>query len=326
MLKLAHSFTPTPAIQKLLNELQALSIAASIIPIPKQKIEYLRGQTRLTSALFSARIEGNKLTPDSYDTTPHNLEKLEVTNLYSTYNWLYSQSSFMPINPTLIKLLHQKSMNNLRSDAGQFRTEQSAIFNEYGVAVYLTPPSQDINALIDLWLSNPLESITDALISHFQFEKIHPFLDGNGRIGRLILTQHMRSLGLDFHGLISLEKSIEESRSTYYYYLQNSGSDLTSWVEYLLTVVNKSATLALEKMKDSQDVGANKHRLLPRRQEILLTIQDHSPCSFDFIHRRFMGVPPSTLRHDLLMLQKQSLIEKLGSTRGARYSSTSLPE
>lgn len=326
MLKLDHAFTATPTIQKLLTKLQALSYAANLISVSNDNLEYLRGQSRLTSALFSAKIEGNKITPDSYDTTPPNLEKLEITNLYSTYNWLYSMPSTIPIDIPLIKLLHKKSMNNLRSDAGQFRVEQSAIFNEYGVAVYLTPPAQEIVPLMELWLSKPPQSITDVLMSHFQFEKIHPFLDGNGRIGRLLLTQHLRSLGLDFHGLISFEKSIEESRSTYYYHLQNSGSDLTSWIEYLLTEVNKSASLALEKINQPKSVDKKKHRLLPRRQEILLIIQDHSPCSFDFIRRRFMAIPSSTLRYDLLQLQKQHLIEKLGNTRGALYSSTELPE
>ncbi|MFH2019354.1 MAG: hypothetical protein ABII80_01970 [bacterium] len=61
--------------------------------------------------------------------------------------------------------------------------------------------------------------------------------------------------------------------------------------------------------------------LLPRRQELLAIIKDHSPCSFDFLHRRFFSIPPSTLRYDLLSLQKYGYIKKLGVTRGALYSS-----
>lgn len=60
-------------------------------------------------------------------------------------------------------------------------------------------------------------------------------------------------------------------------------------------------------------------KLLPRRLEILLTIRDHSPCSLDFLQRNFMGTPGSTLRYDLLKLQRAGLIQKLGVTRGALY-------
>ncbi len=60
--------------------------------------------------------------------------------------------------------------------------------------------------------------------------------------------------------------------------------------------------------------------LLPKRKEILNTIREHKQVSFDFIHRRFLSVSPSTLRYDLRQLTKQNLIKKLGVTRGALYS------
>lgn len=326
MLKLNHTFTPTLAIEKLLTELQAQKIAASIIPVRSETLANLRRNSRLSSALFSARIEGNKLNLDSYKNSPPNLEKLEISNLFETYNWLYAEPLDLPVDISYIKAVHKMSMHNLRSDSGHFRTEQSAIFNEAGVAIYLTPPVGDINPLVESWISNTPTSIVDALILHFQFEKIHPFLDGNGRVGRVLLTKHLRTLGLDFHGLLSIEKSIEESRSTYYYHLENSTRDLTSWIEYLLNIITKSATTALQQMSQRNVDSSHEQKLLPRRQEILSTIQDHSPCSLDFIQRRFMGIPASTLRYDLLQLQKSGLIKKLGETRGALYSSTSLPE
>jgi predicted transcriptional regulator len=59
--------------------------------------------------------------------------------------------------------------------------------------------------------------------------------------------------------------------------------------------------------------------LLPRRREIYLVIKDHHEVSFDFIRRRFMIVPVSTLHYDLSQLMKQGLIEKIGVTKGALY-------
>ena len=60
--------------------------------------------------------------------------------------------------------------------------------------------------------------------------------------------------------------------------------------------------------------------LLPKRREILNTIREHKQVSFDFIRRRFLAIPASTLRYDLRQLAKQNLIKKLGVTRGAVYS------
>lgn len=59
--------------------------------------------------------------------------------------------------------------------------------------------------------------------------------------------------------------------------------------------------------------------LLPRRKEILEIIKDHPFCSFDFIFRRFSAVNPKTLHYDLLRLQKEGFIQKVGKTRGSRY-------
>jgi len=61
-------------------------------------------------------------------------------------------------------------------------------------------------------------------------------------------------------------------------------------------------------------------RLLPRRKEILETIKDHKTVSFDFIRRRFVNVPDSTLHYELQQLIKHGFIKKLGVSRGALYS------
>lgn len=314
---LNQTFTLTPTIQALLNTLAGQKTAFSLIPVKTEIILNLRRKSLLNSALYSARIEG--ITDNT------NLDKLSIQNLETAYTWLYLQKNNFRVDSDLIKLFHTKSMHNLRSDAGQYRTEQSAIFNSAGIAIYLTPPPQEIKSLLETWQKLTIESsyhpLVQALISHYQFEKIHPFLDGNGRIGRLVLTQMLRQIDYDFGGLLILEEAIDNTRDAYYYHLQNNGSDVTGFVEYFLTIMTDSATKVLSKITQSP-VTNNPSNLLPRRQELVDTITDHSPCSFDFLHRRFVAIPASTLRYDLLQLQKAHLITKLGTTRGALYSVT----
>lgn len=128
----------------------------------------------------------------------------------------------------------------------------------------------------------------------------------------------LRQSGYDFAGLLALEEGIDKTRADYYYHLQNESKDLTGFVEYFLTLMTDSASRALTKITTSPPTS----HLLPRRQELLNIISDHSPCSFDFLQRNFMGTSASTIRYDLLQLQKIGLIQKLGVTRGALYSAS----
>jgi Fic family protein len=167
---LNQTFTLAPTIQALLNTLAGQKTAFSLIPVKTEIILNLRRKSLLNSALYSARIEG---ITDNTD-----LDKLSIQNLESTYTWLYGQKGNLQLDSDLIKLFHTKSMHNLRSDAGQYRTEQSAIFNSDGIAVYLTPPPQEIKSLLEQWQLQRTD-LCKIIISHYQFEKIHPFIDGN---------------------------------------------------------------------------------------------------------------------------------------------------
>ena len=310
-------YTLTPKIQSLLNTLEGQRTAFTLIPVKPELTLHLRRHSLLNSALYSAKIEGIEDDTD--------LNRLGIQNLEHTYGWLYNQPKDLGLDSTTIKTLHAKSLNNLRSDAGVFRTEQSAIFNSAGVAIYLTPPPQEIKSLLEIWTSLTSNSsnhpLVQAIISHYQFEKIHPFLDGNGRVGRLVLTQQLRQDNYDFGGLLILEESINNTRDDYYYHLQNEKRNLTGFIEYFLELISNSAATALQKITQPGSLDTFTG-LLPRRQELLNIIKDHQVVSFDFLHRRFIGTPQSTLRFDLLSLQKGGHIKKLGVTRGALYSAS----
>lgn len=314
---LNQTFVLTPIIQSLLNTIEGQLTAFSLIPVKPELVLNFRRHSLLSSARFSARIEGIVSSSDKQN-------KLAIQNLAKTYTWLYHEPSNREIDVDFIKLLHGLSHHNLSGDAGQFRTEQSAIFNAAGIAIYLTPPPQEIRSLLTTWQKqinqSKQHSVVQAIISHYQFEKIHPFLDGNGRVGRLVLTQQLRSAEFDFEGMLVLEEQIDATRDEYYYHLQNESKDVTPFIEYFLTILTESASHVLYKITRTPEADVRLH-LLPRRQELLDIITDHSPCSFDFLRRRFMAIPPSTLRYDLLSLQKSGHIKKLGNTRGALYSS-----
>src|SRR3990172_3615788 len=192
---LKHKYKETEEIRKLLNEIEALKIVFETIkPLPHVE-ENIRRESILKSAVYSARIEGNPLRLEDIKTgsispSSKNISQLEVFNLHRAHNFVYSKDAPKKMNLQLIKDLHHLVMKNISTNAGNFRTDPWGIFNPAGITVYLAPAHFNIPKLMSEYITlikncknnTPVKSA----ISQFMFEKIHPFADGNGRVGRLI--------------------------------------------------------------------------------------------------------------------------------------------
>ncbi|MCX6816803.1 MAG: Fic family protein [Candidatus Beckwithbacteria bacterium] len=309
-------------MKQLLQELEALRFAFKLIKPPAVVVENIRRESLLKSSLYSAKIEGNQL---SYETIKTNLNnktkaKLEVFNLLTAYKYVYSKKAQKKISLSLIKDLHLKTMKNLMPHPGEFRHEASAIFNQAGVAIYLTPPPTEIidrlNRLIKQLNQSPEQTLIKAVMTHFWFEKIHPFIDGNGRVGRLLTAAIMNQGGFGFNGLVSIEEAINDKKDVYYQAL-NETKNYQHLTEFLLNLYLEQGKKVFTKLTQPQ---TEEESTLPlRRQEILNILKDHPYASFDFIQRRFLSINPKTLHYDLKKLQEQKLVIKIGSTRGAVY-------
>jgi DNA-binding transcriptional ArsR family regulator len=156
-------------------------------------------------------------------------------------------------------------------------------------------------------------------VAHIWFEKVHPFLDGNGRIGRLLSSYILKKGGYDFSGLVPFEQYLDEHRDDYYSYLGRDSQDVTEFVEYYLAALRSQAKVSLKAAYDGVKPDKYAH-LLPRRSEIMHILEDHKVISFDFLCRRFRAVPTRTLHNDLMQLTRAGLVQKMGSTRGVLYS------
>lgn len=286
----------------------------------------LRRSALLKSSLFSAKIEGNTLQledlglrKDEQDTAK---EKKEVFNILRCLTWIYSKNAPKKLRGKVICNLHKIVMQGISADAGNFRTEPSAIFNQAGIAVYFAPPPSAIPELVSHLVKttrkNQEHAAVNTALAHFLFEKIHPFLDGNGRAGRLLSTFLLKNAGYDFRGLATFEEYVSDHREAYYDVLSLEKKDITEFVEFFTTAIAVSAenviTLLQNQKKESPE-----DTLLPRRQEILFLIREQKLVSFDFVKRRFRKVPDSSLHYDLRALLRLKYIKKLGTTRGALY-------
>ncbi len=310
----------------LLLELKALKIVFDKLPVLPHIEERLRRESLLRSSLFSARIEGNPLTIQqvallSPSEQRASLKKLEVFNLLRAYKYVYFGKTPQKVSLKLVKKLHQLVMNKIRSGTGKLRQEPWAIFNQAGVAIYVAPPPFKLPELmrdfIDSIGSPSEETPIKAGCAQFVFEKIHPFADGNGRVGRLLSAYILKTGGFDFRGLVSFEEYVDKHREHYYQALEPS-FDASEFIEFFLESLVAQANMFLESLKhQSQEFPEDV--LLPRRREILEIIRGHPFCSFDFISRRFLAVNPKTLHYDLQQLQKSGFIQRVGQTRGSTY-------
>lgn len=322
-------YKKTPQIEDQLKRLEIAKRVIDLLPQLPHIEENIRRQSLLKSSLFSARIEGNPLTLTDIqfaDETKakEEKEKLEIFNLFSAYRWLYFSKTPKKVTKKLILKLHKRVMKNLTGDPpGLFRQEVSAIFNPFGVAIYIPPPPRDVPVLIDKLIdktnSLKIPAPVKTALFHFSFEKIHPFIDGNGRVGRLLSFFILHKEGYGFKGLVSLEEYLEKNRQQYYDLLAISKKDITAFVEFFLKGIANQAEKTISQLRNRKK-ELPEDSLLPKRREILEIVKTHKTVSFNFIKRRFLKVKESTLHYDLQQLIKGGFIRKLGSTRGVVYA------
>lgn len=324
-MKFPPVFTITEQASRLLRELDVLREASAYIPRPEGVSALIRQESILKSSLFSARIEGNPLTMSEarvqFGSGNPDVHLREVENLNRAFGWLGQHHADM-ITVDFLRRLHGIVLEGVSADAGHIRSEDSAIFNQAGVAVYLPPAPMQIGALIQElchWVDvagDPPPVV--ASVAHIWFEKIHPFLDGNGRVGRMLSHCILLKGGYEIAGVIPFEEYLDTNRQEYYDALSTDSADVSAFVEFFLGALVSQSRRSMEALKQPRDMKAA--GLLPRRAEILALVRDHTTVSFDFLRRRFRAVPERTLHYDLAQMIKRGHLKKMGSTRGALYT------
>lgn len=315
----------TPKISQLLQTIEACKEVINTVTIPPELEMNIRRKSSLKSSLFSARIEGNTLTlEDVQMSSSKDQKKAEVFNILKATN-IINQKRFKDITIKDILETHKTVMEGLsdKNDLGKFRANLEAIFNMAGIAIYLPPRPNQILPLLERLLKfvnsskEPFIPLR-ACLAHYTFEKIHPFLDANGRIGRLFLQMVLTKGGYGMKGLLPIEEYLDNHRGEYYRGLEDREKDITDYLEFILEAIAQTAEeskrliLAKEKV-EIEDL------LLPRRAEILNIIRDHQMVEFDTIRRRFLAINGRTLRYDLKKLADMGLIKKRGTTKGVWY-------
>jgi len=295
----------------------------SLSPSP-DIIQNIQRVSLLKSSLFSARIEGNPLKLDDLNIADKKKEKKEIINIIQASKYIQSEYNSKAIDLQLIKKLHQLVMNDLIAFPGSFRREMGAIFNQAGVAIYVPPSPLHIQNLLDKlieFINSKKERfpLIAGFLAHLVFEKIHPFIDGNGRVGRLLIPAIFKVYGYDYGLIIPFEEYLDDHKNDYYYFLDTGLKQTNDYLLFMLEAFYSQTEKIIGLLKSELD-NRNKIYLPPRQEEILQIVKEHNVVSFDFIRRRFLKIPARTLRWDLKKLIDIKLIIKIGKTKGSYYS------
>lgn len=217
----------------------------------------------------SSKIEGTKTTieedlSDLQDVSPEKRDDWEeVQNYVKATNFSIERiNEGFPICNRLFKEIHKILLAGVRGEKktpGEFRISQNWIGGTMpSTAVYVPPLVEDLNnCLTDLELFINNEKIdTPELIKiaiiHYQFESIHPFLDGNGRIGRLLIPLYLQSKKYLDNPCFYISFFFEKNRDLYYQKLNNvrTNNDIIGWIKFFLEGVIETAKIAKEKFKN----------------------------------------------------------------------------
>jgi len=214
-------------------------------------------------AVVSSRIEGTQtnideaLLPVEEVKPERRNDWIEVNNYTKALNDAITQLETFPLSSRLLKQAHETLLQGVRGEykmPGEFRSSQNWIGGATLMDALFIPPAQHfVNPLmgdLENFLHNEniqVPALVRIGIAHYQFETIHPFLDGNGRIGRLLITLYLVSENIMNKPLLYLSAFFERNKSLYYENLTRvrERNDMLQWLKYFLTGIAETATKAV---------------------------------------------------------------------------------
>ena len=274
----------------------------------------LRKQNRIKTIQSSLAIENNSLTIDQVTDiidgkrilgNPNEIQ--EVKGAVNAYNLL---PNINPVEEKELLVAHKLMMQGLINENGKYRSGGVGVFSESG-CVHMAPPASMVPTLMsDLfgWIkTTTTHPLISSCVFHYEFEFIHPFADGNGRMGRLWQTALLTKWKPIF-AWIPVENIVKENQTQYYDVIAkcDSKGNSTSFIQFMLSCIKQTID-TIKTPKETPKETPKDVIISLIRQNPKVTIQEMAEA---------LGINKRNAQRHVNALTKEGIIEHVGASRG----------
>lgn len=342
-------FTITNRILKNIGIIEAAKEVIDHAPLLPHYEKKFQNEAIVRAVHFGTHIEGNELDFDQAekvlegkDVVARDRDIQEVINYRKVMDYigeLEERSPEFKIDEELIRHIHKLTVNKILDPekCGEFRKTQVVVKNSATGQVSFRPPIavalpfqiKDLLVFINSKEEKDIHPVLNSGIVHYELVRIHPFIDGNGRVARALSTLILFEEGYDIRRFFSLEEYFDSDSEVYYDALQSvekNDGDLTNWLSYF----TQGLSIELSKIKEKVErvsvdaslklkLGGKPILLSDRQLKIIEYIQKAGYLQNQAFPQLFPMVSEDTILNELKALIKAGIIHKSGSTKGAKY-------
>lgn len=335
-------FTITNSILRNIGTIEASKEVIENAPLLPYWEKKFQDEAILRTTHYGTHIEGNELSLiqvqkilDGERIVARERDVQEVINYRKVIDFIGNHKNAI-IDERLIRDLHALVVAKIfdLGETGEYRQKEVVIRNSITGDVSFRPPRaievpwQIKDLILFINENSDLHPVLKAGIAHYEFVRIHPFLDGNGRVGRALTTLVLSKYEYDIRSFFSLEEHFDHDPEAYYSALQSverKNGDQTHWLEYF----TESFGIELAKIKDrieniSVDQNLKKKlggpvMLSERQLKIIEYIQKIGYLENKVFASLFPMVSEDTALREVQDLVKKGIIKKQGKTKGVKY-------
>lgn len=310
-----------------------------------QLLGRLKKSVLITSAGASTRIEGSKLSDEDIEKMMSGLsiksfsdrDVQEVKGYYELLLNIFDSWRHINFNESAIKHFHKellKYADKDKSHMGEYKKQENSVhmINEEGASIgvvfnttpaYLTP--KEMQELVE-WTTEEMEKANYhplLIIGNFliEFLNIHPFIDGNGRLSRILTNLLLLKSGYEYMPYVSHEKLVESNKSQYYIALRRSqktikkkNEDITAWLNFFLDVLLVQSGEAVALLSKE-----NIEKILSEKQLVVWKFIDEVKETSTGNIEKHIKLARPTIKQALQVLLRLKKIERIGLGRSSRY-------
>lgn len=343
-LPLKDKVNPLGFINELVKANTKIGIYNTLLNQSKINKRLLIAPIALQEAVLSTKIEGTQVTVDDVleSKVDDKAANEDIQEVFNYANALVNGKELLerlPISTRLIKELHKRLLDgNVRGNSrapGEFRQIQNFIGPEGCTiknASFIPPEPQ----LVEKYISNlenyinypqdDLDPLVKIAIIHAQFETIHPFLDGNGRIGRILIPLYLFKEGIIDEPNFFLSESLEKDKHKYYRLLNDTREEAkwNEWIKFFLESSIKQADKNIQLISEinslyERDLEKVKNILNTSKVTDIMDVMFEKPIFNAKIMSEMTGINITTIRRYLLQLENEKIIFSDDKLRNRKY-------